>query len=60
LSSAYSVASAKPDILGATEPSTTTPGGELKGPDKHELSNQNRTKNNHSNNRQFSLITENG
>src|SRR5438552_11438852 len=37
LASAYPVASAKRDILGAAEPSTTTPGGELKGPDKHVL-----------------------
>ncbi len=34
--SAYPVVSAKPDILGVAEPSITTAGGDLKGPDKHE------------------------
>jgi hypothetical protein len=33
--SAYPVVSAKPDILGVVEPSTTTAGGDLKGPDKY-------------------------
>ncbi len=38
--SAYPVVSAKPDILGVVEPSTTTAGGDLKQPDKQEATNQ--------------------
>jgi hypothetical protein len=34
--SVYPVVSAKPDILGVVEPSTATPSGDPKGPDKHE------------------------
>jgi hypothetical protein len=38
--SAYPVGSAKPDILGVVEASTTTAGGDLKQPDKQETTNQ--------------------
>jgi hypothetical protein len=38
--SAYPVGSAKPDILGVVEASTTTAGGDLKQPDKQEPTNQ--------------------
>jgi hypothetical protein len=38
--SAYPVVSAKPNILGVVEPSTTTAGGDLKEPDKHVPTNQ--------------------
>jgi hypothetical protein len=38
--SAYPVVSAKTNILGVIEPSTTTAGGDLKEPDKHESANR--------------------